>query len=41
MEYSLFEAYQTLKLKRGERDLADRYVTLCTVYDSYITAYTS
>ena len=24
VDYSLFEAYQNLKLKRGERDLADR-----------------
>lgn len=24
VDYSLFEAYQNLQLKRGERDLADR-----------------
>lgn len=24
VDYSLFEAYQNLKFKRGERDLADR-----------------
>jgi hypothetical protein len=41
VEYSLFEAYQTLKSKRGERDLADRYVTLCTVYGYFITPYIS
>jgi hypothetical protein len=29
VDYSLFEGYQNLKLKRGERDLADRYATLC------------
>jgi hypothetical protein len=28
MPYSVFEGYQNLKLKRGERDLADRCVTL-------------
>jgi len=27
VKYSLFEAYETLKLKRGERDLADRCAT--------------
>ena len=26
MDYSLYEAYATLKRKRGERDAADRYV---------------
>jgi len=35
VDYSLFEAYQNLKLKRGERDLADRYVTLCAVHGSF------
>jgi len=28
VDYALFEAYQRLKFKRGERDLADRFATL-------------
>lgn len=28
VDYSLFEAYQNIKAKRGERDVADRYATL-------------
>jgi hypothetical protein len=35
VDYSLFEAYQNLKLKRGERDLADRYARLCAAHGSF------
>lgn len=41
VDYSLFEEYQKRKLKRGERDLADRCATLCTAYGCFITQLTS
>jgi hypothetical protein len=37
VDYSLFEAYQNLRLKRGERDLADRYATLFTSHGHFYT----
>ena len=40
VQYSLFEAYQNLKLKRGERDLADRCV-LCAAYGFFAPQLTS
>jgi hypothetical protein len=37
----VFEAYQNLKLKRGERDSADRCATLCTAYGFFVPQLTS
>lgn len=37
VDYSLFEGYQNLKLKRGERDLADRWATLFTSHGCFDT----
>ena len=41
VKYSLFEEYQKRKLKRGERDLADRCAALCTANGFFFTQLTS
>ena len=42
MDYALFEAYQRLKSKRGERDLADRCDATCaaSAYDLHLNSRT-